>query len=271
MEMELFSLSEGDAPLIISVPHAGIFVPEEIKNRFTAEGRELADTDWHVPLLYQDYAAKHNVTMIAANYSRYVIDLNRPSDDTPLYPGQKKVPLCPDMTFEDKPVYDDGQAPAKDEIAERITAYWQPYHDELARQIERVKSLHGYAVLYDAHSIAQELPSLFNGKLPDINIGTAAGKSCGAGIGEAALAEAKKSNYSTILNGRFIGGYITRHYGDPAHDVHAVQMELVRKNYMDEDGFKYREDLAANLIPVLERVLDTVADNARAGIHTKTV
>ncbi len=257
--MSIFSLHEGAAPLIISIPHAGTVVPDEIKARMTREALRLPDTDWHIPQLY-DFAAAMGVTIVSAHYSRYVIDLNRPPDNAALYPGQTKVSLCPDETFEGEKIYKDGAEPDGQEVAQRLEKYWRPYHDELRQQIERLKQEHGYAVLYDAHSIKGDLPRLFEGRLPDINLGTAKGISCAPDMEQAAYKAAQDCSYGSILNGRFIGGYITRHYGDPAHDVHALQMELVRENYMNESDFSFDEGRAQNLRVALKSVLQSVLD-----------
>lgn len=255
--MSIFSLHEGNVPLIISIPHAGTLVPDEIKARMMNEALRLPDTDWHIPQLY-DFAVGMGVTIVSAQYSRYVIDLNRPPDNAALYPGQTKVSLCPDETFEGEKIYQDGAEPDEQEIAQRLSTYWRPYHDELYRQIERIKQEHGYVMLYDAHSIHGNLPRLFEGRLPDMNLGTAKGASCAPAMEQAAYKAAQDSSYSSVLNGRFIGGYITRHYGDPAHDVHALQMELVRENYMSEDDFSFAEERAQNLRAVLKNVLQEI-------------
>lgn len=255
--MRIFTLHKGAAPLIISIPHAGTDIPDEIKSRLTAEALRLSDTDWHVPRLY-DFAQDMGATVIAAHYSRTVIDLNRPPDNAALYPGQVKMPLCPLDTFEGALLYKAGQEPDEKEIAQRLEDYWRPYHDELARQIARAKKAHGYALLYDAHSIKAEVPRLFEGRLPDLNIGTAKGVSCASVLEQAAFDAAQKSSYSAVLNGRFIGGYITRHYGDPAHHVHALQMEIARDNYMDEEGFVFNEEKAQKLRLSLQSVIQSI-------------
>jgi len=262
--MKLYELTEGDgdSPLILSLPHSGTFVPEDIKSRFTDVGLKLPDTDWHVDRLYQGFAAANNATVIKANYSRYVADMNRPPNDKSLYPGQIKMSICSEETFDGREIYQDGLAPDENEIAQRVQQYWQPYHDEITKQIARIKSKYGHAILYDCHSIRQTVPRLFEGNLPDLNLGTANGKSCSMQIENAALSAAQNSAYSSVLNGRFIGGYITRNYGDPENHVHAFQMEIAQVNYMDEDSFAYDEAKAAQLIPVLENVLHAITDNA---------
>ncbi len=257
--MKVFSLTEGASPLIISIPHAGTAIPDDIRGNMTEDALRLPDTDWHIPLLY-DFAAQMGATIISAHYSRYVIDLNRPPDNAALYPGQAKISLCPDRTFEGKPIYKAGAEPDDRDIAERLETYWTPYHDELRRQIDLRKKGYGYAILYDAHSIKAALPLLFEGRLPDINLGTAKGASCADGMEQAAFKAAQKSPYSCVLNGRFIGGYITRHYGDPANNVHALQMELVRESYMNENDFSFAEDRAGNLRAVLKPVLQSILD-----------
>lgn len=269
--MKIYDIVENNSPLIISVPHAGVLVPDDIAARLTVKALDLPDTDWHVDRLYTRFTQAGGATMIRANFSRYVVDLNRPPDDAPLYPGQAKVPLCPDKTFDGAPVYKDGKAPDAAEIATRLKQYWHPYHHALKEQIERAVKAHGYAVLYDAHSIRGTVPRLFDGTLPDLNLGTAKGASCAPALEDAAIEAMRKSSYSSIANGRFIGGYITRHYGDPDSNIHAMQMELAQTTYMDETTFSYDPARAANLIPVLENILNAVADNARAGVAPKPV
>jgi N-formylglutamate amidohydrolase len=243
--MELFKLTTGSAPIIFSIPHAGTFVPEDIKSDFTDEASALPDTDWYVDRLY-DFAFGMGITVITATHSRYVIDLNRPIDNQELYPGKINMPLCPVQTFAGEDIYIEGRVPGEEEIASRINEYWMPYHVALTAEIERVREDHGYVVLYDAHSIASSVPLLFEGKLPDINIGTAGGSSCGETLSAKILSVANDSHFSTAFNERFIGGYITRHYGDPANNIHAVQIELSQDTYMKESLRQY--DTARSII-----------------------
>jgi len=258
--MSLFTLKQGTSPLIISVPHAGTQVPEDIRARFTAQAQGLPDTDWHIPQLY-NFADDLNATIIAAHYSRYVIDLNRPPDNQALYPGQVKIPLCPVQTFDGRPIFHPGQEPDDEEIAQRLSRYWSPYHQALEAEITRVKALHGYAILYDAHSIKAQVPRLFDGTLPDLNLGTVNGASCADAMAQAALSAAQSSpDFSAVLNGRFIGGYITRRYGDPENNVHALQMELATCNYMDEQTLQFDEQKAQHLRPVLKAVIQAALD-----------
>lgn len=257
--MSIFSLQQGTSPLIISIPHSGILIPDDIRSKMTGAALLLPDTDWYIPLLY-DFATTMGASVITAHYSRYVIDLNRPPDNEALYPGQTKVSLCPDKTFEGALIYRPNDYPDGYEEKRRLENYWRPYHDALRDEIARVKDKHGYAILYDAHSIKGDLPRLFEGRLPDINIGTAKGESCALEMEQAAYDAVQGEVYSSVLNGRFIGGYITRHYGDPANNVHAIQMELVRDNYMDEDGFAYVPERAEKLKPVLKNVLQSLVD-----------
>ena len=269
--MQLYDLKHGNSALIISIPHAGTFVPQDIKSRFTDIAHHVPDTDWFVPQLYTEYAEENDVTVISANYSRYVVDLNRPADGTPLYPGQASLPICPPQSFDGENIYQDGAEPTADEIEDRIAAYWQPYHDEIRTQIARIKEQHGYAILYDAHSIRQTVPRLFDGALPVLNLGTVNGKSCHSEIEHAANTAAQNSDYDCILNGRFIGGYITRHYGNPDAQVHALQMELAQSAYMDEDTVNYDEEKAEKLKTVLSRILNAMTDNARARVITEAI
>lgn len=269
--MQIYDLKHGNSPLIISIPHAGTFVPEDIKSRFTDIAHHVPDTDWFVQKLYVEYAKQHDATVITANYSRYVVDLNRPADGTPLYPGQACLPICPPQSFDGDNIYQDGAAPTQEDINQRISAYWQPYHDEISTQIKRIKEQHGYAILYDAHSIRQTVPRLFDGALPVLNLGTVNGKSCHPFIENAAHMAAEDSNYDCILNGRFIGGYITRHYGNPDAQVHALQMELAQSAYMDEDTVTYDEEKAEKLKTVLSSILNAMTDNARTRVITEAI
>ena len=238
--MQLYELIEGTSPLIISIPHAGEFIPEDIVSRLTDKAKDIPDTDWYVDRLYR-FAEKENATIIKSNYSRYVIDLNRNPSDVSLYPGQFATSLCPVRTFEDKPVYLHEEALEQDEVDHRIERYWWPYHQEIQRQINRSLNKHGFVVLLDAHSIASVVPTLFDGQLPDFNLGTNDGQSCADSL-TSTLDTLDFSPYTKIVNGRFKGGYITRHYGQPDKHVHTVQLELSQAAYMDEDNSSWSED-----------------------------
>jgi N-formylglutamate deformylase len=222
----------------------------------TGEARLLPDTDWHLERLY-DFLDElgAGASVLVATHSRYVVDLNRPPDNANLYPGQDTTPLVPVDTFHKKPLYLAGQEPAAGEIAERVATWWKPYHAKLTAELDQIKSRHGYALLWDAHSIFSEVPRFFSGKLPALNLGTADGRSCGSGIGEGLMQ--KVSGYGAVLNGRFKGGYITRTYGDPAAGVHAVQLELSEATYMDESPpFRFNDSLARSLRPQLRVLLE---------------
>jgi len=264
--MELYRFREGGSPLLVSIPHAGTHIPQALLAHMTPVARRLDDTDWHVDRLY-DFLGELDASVLVATHSRYVVDLNRPPDDAPLYPGQDTIGLVPLDTAAREPLYAPGAAPTAEEIAARVEKYWKPYHDKLAAALAAIRARHGYALLWDAHSIASRLPRFFEGKLPDFNIGTARGASCGAGLGEALLAVAKKATgFSAVLDGRFVGGYITRHYGRPAEGVHAVQLELAQCTYMEElaPPYRFREDLARRVRPHLRAMLEEFLRRARA-------
>jgi N-formylglutamate deformylase len=246
---------QGTTPLLVSMPHTGTHVPDWLASRLTPAARAIPDTDWHLERLY-DFADELGASVLVATNSRYVVDLNRPPDNASLYPGQETTGVVPMDTFHGEPLYVAGQQPSADEVADRIRSYWQPYHDTLKDELSRLKSEHGRALLWDAHSIFSVLPRFFEGRLPDLNLGTNDGKSCAAGTGEALLAIASK-DYSAVLNGRYKGGYITRAYGDPANGVQAVQLELAEAAYMEETApYRFREDLAARLRPTLRALLE---------------
>ncbi|HEY9066665.1 MAG TPA: N-formylglutamate deformylase [Burkholderiaceae bacterium] len=249
---------------MVSFPHAGTDIPDELAQRMTPEALQRADVDWHLPRLYA-FAAGLGATLIAARYARHVIDLNRPPEDTSLYPGQDVTGLLPTDTFRKEPLYKPGQGPRDGEAAERVELYWRPYHDALRAELDRLRALHGSVVLWDAHSIASVMPRFFDGKLPDLNLGTDDGRSCAPALQAAAEAViASQAEFTHVSNGRFKGGHITRFYGDPARGVHALQLEMCQCTYMDETApFAYRSDLAARVQPLLERMLNAVLE-ARA-------
>ncbi len=254
--METYTLHRGTAPLFVSLPHNGTALPDEIAARLTPAARRVPDTDWHVSRLYA-FARELGASMLVPTYSRYVVDLNRPPDDVSLYPGQNTTGLCPIVQFSGDAAYLPGQEPTQEEVAQRVGTYWRPYHAALIDEIARIKAAHGRAVLWEGHSIRSVVPFLFEGRLPDFNLGTVAGASCSANLQqrlEAILTNQKK--YSFVVNGRFKGGYITRHYGDPARGVDAIQLELAQLNYMDEDSFEYLPERAASLAAIIRAMLE---------------
>lgn len=257
MSTSIYKLTEKQSPLIVSMPHSGLKLPDALLSNLTDHARSLVDTDWHIPQLY-DFVEQMDITLLQANYSRYVVDLNRSTDNKPLYPGQASTDVCPFTTFAGEPLYTQEGVVNDAAIQQRISQFWQPYHDQLQAQIERVKAIHGYAVIYDAHSIRSEIPRLFDGTLPDLNLGTANGKSCDPRFQEPIEKILSTSEFSTVINGRFVGGYITRHYGQPDKNVHTIQMEIAQHSYMDEQSFDYLEDKAARLKPVLRDVIQSL-------------
>jgi len=258
-----YEFSAGHLPLLVSVPHDGREIPDAIAARLSAPALALPDTDWHVARLYA-FCRDLGASMLVARCSRYVVDLNRPRDDASLYPGQATTGLCPTKTFEGDPVYQSGKEPDAGEIRDRITRYWRPYHARIAQYVEATLESHGYALIWDAHSIASELPLLFPGRLPVLNIGTNDGTSCAPVIQDAIFGVAAGSPFSHVLNGRFRGGYITRRYGNPGQGVHAIQLELAQRAYMDEEAGHYDDVRAARLIGTLRRMLEACIDAGRA-------
>ena len=233
--MNLAVIERGDAPLVIDIPHAGTFVPQALAQRLLPSARAMPDTDWHVDRLFH-FALRMGATVVAATHSRYVVDLNRDPAGVALYPGADNTELCPTRTFAGAAIYADGDAPGADEIRARRAEYFDPYHEALAAEIERVRARHGHVVLLDGHSIRSEVPRFFAGRLPDLNLGTADGASCVAALRDAAAAVlAKAACFTHVVDGRFKGGYVTRHYGRPERAVHALQLETAQCCYMDED------------------------------------
>ncbi|MFG6459626.1 N-formylglutamate deformylase [Roseateles sp. BYS96W] len=258
--MSVFELRRGRVPLLISLPHVGTEIPADLAERMVPRARASEDTDWHLERLYRPLAEKLGASLLVPRYSRYVIDLNRPPDDQPLYPGASGgTGLVPTRFFSDEPLYRDGAEPDAAAIGARREAYWQPYHDALRGELARLRDEHGHALLFDGHSIRSELPWLFDGELPALNLGTADGASCAPAITERLGGLlAGQSRYSQVVNGRFKGGYITRHYGQPERGQHAVQLEMCQRCYMDEaqdPRTAYDEAAAAQVAPLIERLL----------------
>jgi N-formylglutamate deformylase len=258
-----YTLTLGSSPLVVSMPHVGIHIPDELKERYVPRALQVEDTDWHLPLLY-GFAKAMGATVLQGKVSRYVIDLNRPPDNAPMYPGASNTELCPTRFFTGDPIYKEQQAPNEKEQALRLTRYWRPYHDCLKATLSEVKEKHGHVVLWDAHSIRQEIPWLFEGRLAGLNLGTADAKSCATSLRQKLAAVLEQSQalapeFTSIVDGRFKGGYTTRHYGNPAHGIHVAQMEMAQALYMDETyPFAYNEKLASKVQPVLKALLSTM-------------
>lgn len=249
----VFRAHGGGTPLLISVPHDGRDIPDDIAVRMSNAGRAIPDTDWHVAQLYE-FADEMGASIVVANYSRYVVDLNRSADDAALYPGQVATGLCPLHTFSGMALYATGCVDDGDK-AQRIETYWRPYHEHIRHTLDTLRAQHGYALLWDAHSIPSVVPRLFDGELPHLNLGSNASASCSPAI-EAAVAEvAMASNYSAVINGRFKGGYITRHYGAPRNNIHALQLEIAQRAYMDEESTRFDSDRADKLRDILRAML----------------
>jgi N-formylglutamate deformylase len=254
-----FQFTPGTTPVLISVPHAGTAIPPAIAARMTPEALTLPDTDWHVEKLY-DFATELGAGLIAADHSRYVVDLNRDPSGKPLYPGADNSEFVPLTTFAEQPIYRPGQQPDAAEIAERRATYWQPYHHRLTAELARLKSTFGIAVLWDGHSILSHVPRFFDGRLPDLNLGSAKGASAApALVAHVMDVLGNAEEFSSILNGRFTGGYITRHYGQPDDNIHALQLEMAESAYLDEtDPSRYDPARAARLKALLSQTIETV-------------
>ncbi len=255
------TLHQGTVPLLISAPHVGTLIPADQHRRYTERALQVEDTDWFLDRLY-GFAKDLGASFIVPRHSRYLIDLNRPPTNTPMYAGQNNTGLCPTQHFTGEAIYLDGQAPDEVEIQRRVAEYWQPYHDALRDETTRIRAAHGHAVLFDAHSIKSELPWLFEGRLPHMNLGTCEGRSCAPTLRAAlaALFEAQ-AGYSHVVDGRFKGGHITRHYGDPAQGVHTVQLEMCWRAYMVETPpYRWHDERAAAVTPLLRALVQTMLD-----------
>jgi N-formylglutamate deformylase len=262
--MKPFDFTPGKSPLLVSIPHAGTRLTAEVAAGLSEAARSLPDTDWHIPLLY-DFVGELGASVLIGNYSRFVVDLNRPSDNQPLY-STATTGLFPETLFDGTPTFAPGKTPGAEQRQGYINSVWQPYHQQLQRELARLKAAHGYAVLFDAHSIASVIPRLFEGQLPDLNIGTNDGASCSAAVTQAIkVVCAGQSDYSWVVNGRFKGGYITRAYGQPQQQIQAVQLELAQHNYMDERApFTWQQQRARQLQQVLKPLLHSIVQCSKA-------
>jgi len=265
MSDAIFTLERGSAPLLLSLPHVGTAIPDEVARALVPRALALEDTDWHLAEVY-GFARALGASVLVPRLSRYVIDLNRPPENTPMYAGANNTELVPTRFFTGDALYRQGCVPDEREIERRRDTYWRPYHDALAAELGRLVAVHGHAVLWEGHSIQAELPWLFEGRLADLNLGSAGGTSCAPSLRAALMAVlAAQSSFSHVTDGRFKGGYITREYGRPREHVHAVQLEMALSTYMDEARAAQPVAPAdparlARLGPVLRELLQTTLD-----------
>lgn len=264
--MDTYTLHRGHVPLLISLPHDSSLIPDQLAARMVPHARRSVDTDWHVAQLYAPIAEELGASVLTAKLSRYVVDLNRPAGGEPLYPGRQETGLVPTMGFDGQALYAPGQEPDAAEVQQRIESYWRPYHQAIELELDRLLAAHGRAVLWDGHSIRGHVPVLFSGRLPDFNLGTAGGASCNPSL-QGSLAEClqRQDVFSHVSNGRFKGGYITRHYGHPGHAIDAVQLELVQETYMDESSFEFLPERAKPVQQLIRQLLQLCVDYARRG------
>jgi formiminoglutamase len=258
------SVIQGESPLVLGQPHNGTYVPPDIYDRLNDTGSQLLDTDWHVDKLYDGLLPAASI--VRANFHRYVIDPNRAPDDISLYPGKNTTSLVPLFTFDNVPIWT--ESPTDADIGKRLETYHRAYHRALEKEIARIKQKFGVAILYDCHSIRSTIPHLFDGRLPDLNIGDNSGRACDPMItNTVANICARSDQFNHVVNGRFKGGWTTRHYGQPSDNVHAIQMELVQDRYLESEElpFAFAPEKAETLRALLKQVLTQLHEHALSG------
>lgn len=258
MRTDSFEFYQGTRPILISMPHNGSQIPEEISSQMQPDALRSVDTDWYLDRLYQ-FAIDNGCYCINPTFSRYVIDLNRPEDDENLYPGQDTTGLCPTTQFSRAAIYKEGYQPNEDEVARRVEHYWRPYHNQLQSVLERIREKFGAALLFEAHSIKSVVPRFFDGVLADFNFGNNNQLSCSPALIQA-LENWSCNGYSKVINGRFKGGYITRAYGKPKSNIHSIQLELSQATYMDETRLSFDESKAKKVSKPLTEMFEIFDD-----------
>lgn len=258
---QTYDLKVGNLPVLISMPHNGESIPDDIAAIMTPKALTVPDTDWYKDRLY-DFAQEMGASILKPKYNRYVIDLNRDPAGVDLYPGANSTELCPTTAFDLSPLYQDGKSPSKAEQQQRTDIYWRPYHQAIQKTLADMKAKYGVAILLEAHSILSHVPRFFDGQLPDFNFGNSNGASCGARL-MLDIDQVDFAPYSSITNGRFKGGYITRAYGDPENNIHAVQLELSQRTYMNEPSDIYNEALANEVKPKLKQLVECLISFAQ--------
>lgn len=256
-----YTLTTGNIGVLISMPHNGQLIPKHIADTMTSTAKAVPDTDWYMDRLY-DFASEMGAYVISPKYSRYVIDLNRASSGEALYANANNTELCPTTAFNLSPLYLENKQPTEQEINDRIADYWQPYHQELATTLAHLKQKYNKVVLLDAHSILSKVPRFFEGRLPDFNFGSGDGISCAQELMQN-IELLDLSPYTSTSNGRFKGGYITRAYGNPEQNIHAIQLELSQFTYMDEPSDHYNEQKAEQVKVKLKAIVQCLIDFAQ--------
>jgi formiminoglutamase len=259
--MKPVEVIRGVGPVVLGLPHTGTVLPPDIAARLNARGKGLDDTDWHIHRLYDGLLP--DATSVRATFHRYVIDANRDPEGASLYPGQNTTGLVPLTDFDGAAIW--SVPPTPEDVEARRRDFHAPYHAALAAELARVRARHGVAILYDCHSIRSRIPYLFEGTLPSFSIGTNSGASCAPVIERASAAIcARASGFTSVVNGRFKGGWTTRHYGRPADKIHAIQMELAQSTYLAAEAAPWTYDgaRADRIRDHLRDILTTLADLA---------
>ncbi|GAA4113631.1 N-formylglutamate deformylase [Aquimarina addita] len=258
--MNLFKITEATVPkvpILISIPHAGTQFPVEIKHYYKKKMRNhLDDTDWYVHKLYE-FAPSLGITIIKANLSRWVIDLNRDPKSIPLYTDNRLITaITPITDFYGNNIYTSSSSePDPIEIQRRLDLYYWPYYRQIETLIADLKKKFGKVLLWDAHSIRHLVSTIQKKPFPDMILGNNDQKTAHPQLILTALEKLRSKKFEVAHNTPFKGGHITRYFGKPAQNVHALQLEMNKILYMDDNEITYNTKRASEVQEVLQDTL----------------
>ncbi len=247
-------------PIILSVPHCGTDFPDEIRNDYVPEMMAAPDdTDWFVHQLY-NFATELGITIIHAKYSRWAIDLNRDPESAPLYDdGRIITGLTTTTDFFGKSIYiSDDRIPDQKEVERRLTEYYWPYYNKIQDLLDERLATFGKALLWDAHSIRHFVPTIRKEIFPDMILGNNDETTAHPELIETALHGLTSGKFGVNHNTPFKGGHITRYFGKPEQNIHALQLEMNKILYMDDEERNFHEERANEMRAVLKPTFEAL-------------